>query len=144
MADIRHHYFSVAVRDLEAGMKRYDEFFGLKPVGEIFEQRWGFRGVMLGNDEGAILEMISPMRDDSALKRFMDMREGDAYPNGEGLYLVGMQVDDLEGTVQRIEAAGGKITREAESPNLAWLHPLSNGNVFVELIQKAEEQAADS
>ncbi|MGE0229918.1 MAG: VOC family protein, partial [Dehalococcoidia bacterium] len=138
--DIRFQYFSVAVRDLEEGMKRYEQFFGLKPVGEIMEQRWGFRGVMLGTDEGAILEMISPMQEDSALKRFMDMREGDAYPNGEGLYLVGMQVDDLAATVARIEGAGGKITREEESPNAAWVHPLSNGNVFVELLAKPEEQ----
>jgi hypothetical protein len=27
-----------------------------------------------------MLEMIEPMRDDSALKRFMDLRQGDAYP----------------------------------------------------------------
>jgi len=141
MGDIRFQYFSVAVRDLEEGMKRYEQFFGLKPVGEIMEQRWGFRGVMLGTDEGAILEMISPQREDSALKRFMDMREGDAYPNGEGLYLVGMQVDDLEGTVQRIQAAGGKVTREEESPTAAWVHPLSNGNVMVELLAKREEAA---
>ncbi len=121
------------------GIKRYEEFFGLKPVGEITEQRWGFRGVMLGTDDGAVLELISPQRDDSALKRFMDMREGDAYPAGEGLYLVGMQVDDLEGTVSRIEAAGGRITREAESENAAWVHPLSNGNVLVELLARPEE-----
>ncbi|MEZ4554507.1 MAG: VOC family protein [Dehalococcoidia bacterium] len=140
MGDIRFQYFSVAVRDLEEGMKRYEQFFGLKPVGEIMEQRWGFRGVMLGTDEGAILELISPMREDSALKRFMDMREGDAYPDGEGLYLVGMQVDDLAATVARIEAAGGKITREEESPNAAWVHPLSNGNVLVELLARPDEQ----
>ena len=140
MADIRFQYFSVAVRDLEAGIKRYEEFFGLKPVGEITEQRWGFRGVMLGTDDGAILELISPAREDSALKRFMDLREGDAYPNGEGLYLVGMQVADLEAAAARIEAAGGKITREAESANAVWVHPLSNGNVFVELLARPEEE----
>lgn len=139
MGDIRFQYFSVAVRNLEEGMKRYEEFFGLKPVGEITEQRWGFRGVMLGTDDGAVLELISPQRDDSALKRFMDMREGDAYPDGEGLYLVGMQVDDLEGMVSRIQAAGGTITREAESQNAAWVHPLSNGNVLVELLARPED-----
>jgi hypothetical protein len=139
VADIRFQYFSVAVRNLEEGMKRYEEYFGLKPVGEITEQRWGFRGVMLGTDEGAILEMIEPQREDSALKRFMDLRQGEAYPNGEGLYLVGMQVADLDGTVKRIEAAGGKVTREPESDTAAWVHPLSNGNVFVELLARPQE-----
>lgn len=142
MGDIRFQYFSVAVRNLEEGIERYGTYFGLKPMGEINEQRWGFRGVMMGTDEGSILELISPSRDDSALKRFMDMREGDAYPKGEGLYLVGLQVDDLAGTAGRIEAAGGRITREAESPNASWVHPLSNGNVLVELLAKPEESAA--
>ena len=31
---------------------------------------------MLGTDEGPMLEMIEPLRDDSALKRFMDLRQG--------------------------------------------------------------------
>jgi hypothetical protein len=50
-----------------------------------------------------------------------------------------MQVDDLEGTVKRIESAGGKVTREPESENAAWVHPLSNGNVLVELLQRPQE-----
>ena len=139
MADIRFQYFSVAVRDLEAGIERYGSYFGLKPVGEVLEQRWGFRGIMLGTDDGPVLELISPSDDSSALKRFMDMREGEAYPNGEGLYLVGLQVNDLQATTQRIEGAGGRITRESESPNAAWVHPLSNGNVLVELLARPEE-----
>lgn len=114
-------------------MDRYERFFGLKPVGEITEQRWGFRGVMMGVDDVAMLELVQPVNPDSALRRFMDMRQGDAYPEGEGLYLVGLQVADVAATAARIEAAGGRITREAESPNSAWVHPLSNGNVLVEL-----------
>lgn len=69
---------------------------------------------MLGTDEGPVLEMIEPVRDDSALQRFMDLRQGDAYPGGEGLYPVGMQVADLEAAVQRIEDAGERVTREPE------------------------------
>lgn len=120
-------------------MDRYERFFGLKPVGEITEQRWGFRGVMMGVDDVAMLELVQPVNPDSALRRFMDMRQGDAYPEGEGLYLVGLQVADVAATAARIEAAGGRITREAESPNSAWVHPLSNGNVLVELNALAAE-----
>ena len=140
MSNIRFQYFSVAVRDLDEGIKRYEKFFGMKPVGEVNTQRWGFRGVMLGTDEGAILELIAPTDEPSALKRFMDMRAGEAYPNGEGLYLVGMNVDDVEAMAAQIEAAGGKITREEESPGTAWVHPLSNGNVFVELLTRKTEE----
>jgi hypothetical protein len=60
---------------------------------------------MLGTDEGPRLEMIEPLRDDSALKRFMDLRQGNAYPGGEGACSwVGMQVADLEAAVKRKQA----------------------------------------
>ena len=136
-------YFSVAVRDLEAGIKRYEAMFGLKQTGEIFEQRWGFRGVMMGNDDGHILELVSPGESESALKRFMDMRSGEVYPDGEGLYLVGMEVDDIGEAVQRARDACATVTIEEESPNSAWVHPLSNGNVFVELNQVADDEEGD-
>ena len=35
---------SVAVRDLEAAIERFERFFGLKQTTGISEQRWGFRG----------------------------------------------------------------------------------------------------
>jgi hypothetical protein len=41
----------------------------------------------------------------------MALRQGDAYPGGERLYLVGMQVADLEAAVKRIEDAGERVTR---------------------------------
>ena len=139
----KFQYFSVAVRDLEAGIKRYEAMFGLKQTGEIFEQRWGFRGVMMGNDDGHILELVSPQREDSALQRFMDMRSGEVYPDGEGLYLVGMEVDDIGEAVERARGAGATVTIEEESPNSAWVHPLSNGNVFVELNQITDDAGDD-
>lgn len=139
----KFQYFSAAVRDLEAGIKRYEAMFGLKQTGEIFEQRWGFRGVMMGNDDGHILELVSPQREDSALQRFMDMRAGEVYPDGEGLYLVGMEVDDIGEAVERARGAGATVTLEEESPNSAWVHPLSNGNVFVELNQITDDEAED-
>ena len=137
---INFQYFSVAVRDLDAAIERYEKFFGLKQTGEVTEQRWGFRGCMMGTDDGHMLELVEPVSDTSALKRFMDMRSGEAYPGGEGLYLVGMQVDDIEAAVQRVESAGGTVTREEESPTSAWVHPLSNGNVFVELNQRGGDE----
>ena len=136
----KFQYFSVAVRDLEAGIKRYEEMFGLQQTGEIFEQRWGFRGVMMGTDDGHMLELVSPLREDSALMRFMNMRSGEVYPDGEGLYLIGMEVDDIGEAVERARGAGAAVTLEEESPNSAWVHPLSNGNVFVELNQIADDE----
>ncbi len=125
-------YFSVAVNDLEAAIKRYEQAFGLKQRTEIVDTRWGFRNCMIGTDEENLIELISPSREDSALARFMKMRDSDAYPGGEGLYLVGLRVDDVEAAKEMATGAGIRITTEEESPRSAWVHPASNGNVMFE------------
>lgn len=132
MAATRLQYCSVATNDIEAAIKRY-EALGMTQNTELNEQRWGFRACMMGIGDTNVVEIIEPAGDDSALSRFMKMREGDAYPGGEGLYLIGMRIDDLAQTIAGIEAAGGRVTREADSPTTVWVHPASNGNVMIEL-----------
>jgi hypothetical protein len=92
---------------------------------------------MLGIGDTNVIELISPSSPDSALARFMKMREGDAYPGGEGLYLVGFQVDDVKSTIASAEGVGARVTTEAESPRSAWVHPASNGNVMLEFNEAA-------
>ena len=129
----RLQYFSVATNDLEGAIERYEQSLGLKQTTEIREQRWGFRGCMMGIGDQNVIELISPVDEDSALSRFLKMREGDAYPGGEGLYLVSFRVDNLQEAVSRAEAAGLSVTRAPDSPNAAWVHPAGNGNVMIEL-----------
>jgi Glyoxalase/Bleomycin resistance protein/Dioxygenase superfamily len=130
-------YFSIAVNDIDAAVERYTKAFGLKKRTEVIDTRWGFRNCMIGNDEGNLIEVISPSSPDSALARFMKMREGPAYPGGEGVYLVGMRVDDTAGQIAMAKGAGLKVTTEAESPTSAWIHPATNGNVMLEFNQAA-------
>lgn len=129
----RLQYFSVATNDLEGAIKRYEESLGLKQTTEINEQRWGFRACMMGIGDQNVIELISPVDESSALSKFMKMREGDAYPGGEGLYLVSFRVDDIQEAVSQAESAGLSVTQAPESPNAAWVHPASNGNVMIEL-----------
>lgn len=131
----RLRYFSVAVADLEAAIKTYLDFFGLQQMTSIGETRWGFRATMLGDGQQAWIELVSPSptNPDSALARFMRERSNPLNPHGEGLYLVGFEVDDLETTVEQIRAAGGRVTTEPQTPSAAWVHPLSANYVLIEL-----------
>jgi catechol 2,3-dioxygenase-like lactoylglutathione lyase family enzyme len=131
------NYFSIAVNDLDEAIERYTKVFGLKQRGEVQETRWGFKNCMIGTDETSFIELIAPSDENSALARFMKMRAGPAYPGGEGIYLVGLRVDDVDEDRQRLEAAGLKMNTEPESPRLAWVHPATNGNVMLELGQPA-------
>ncbi len=131
-------YFSIAVTDLDEGMKKFENLFGLTAMTEPFEQRWGFKGVMLGNGEDRLIEMIQPSNPESALARFMKERAIPTNPNGEGLYLVSVEVDDINEVVKQIREAGGRVTQDENSPNTAWVHPTTSNFAFMELIQPSE------
>jgi len=126
-------YFSVAVTSLDEGIKLYQDMFGLKQMTPVRETRWGFRATMMGDGEKSLLEIIEPATPESALARFMKERSRPENPHGEGVYLVGVDVDDFEGTIEHIRDRGGKVAQEPESPDMAWVHPLSAKFAFIEL-----------
>lgn len=126
-------YFSVAVTDLEKAIKTYTEVLGLEQMTPVRETRWGFRNTMMGYGGQSFIELISPSDPSSALARFMKERAIPSNPNGEGIYLVGVEVEDLPKALEKAKAAGGRITQEADSPNAAWVHPTSTHFAFMEL-----------
>ena len=126
-------YFSVAFTDIEEGIKLYRDTFGLQQMRPIREERFGFRNTLMGNGEKYFVEIVEPLNPDSALARFMKGRSGPHNPNGEGVYIVGIEVDDLEAAVQNIRDKGGKVTLDTEDPDVAWVHPLTGRYTFIEL-----------
>ncbi len=137
MAILGIQYFSIAVNDIDAAVERYTKAFGFKKRTEVADTRWGFKNCMIGTEAENIIEVIAPSSADSALARFMKMREGPAYPGGEGIYLVGMRVDDTAAQIAMATGAGLKVNTEPESPTSAWIHPATNGNVMLEFNQAA-------
>jgi len=131
-------YFSVAVTNLEEGIKLYEDMFGLKQMRPIQEARWGFRNTMMGDGQTSFIEIIEPTDPNSALARFMKERSQAQNPNGEGVYILGVEVDDLEATVKNIRDKGGAVTQEPESPDVAWVHPLAMRYTFIELHRSSE------
>jgi len=129
-------YFSVAVTDLVEAIKQFQDLLGLQQMTPIQDTRWGFRNAMMGDGDEAWIELISPFDEKSALARHMRERSRPQNPNGEGIYLVGFEVDNLKEMVQRIRDQGGRVTQEAESPNTAWIHPLSTRYAFIELSER--------
>ena len=131
----RIRYFSIAVTDLDEAVAKYEKLFGLKLMTEPNVQRWGFKGVMIGNGEDRMVEVIQPTDPDSALSRFMKERAIPSNPNGEGIYLVSIEVDDIKETVKQIQEQGGRVTMDEQSSNTAWVHPTSSNFAFMEITQ---------
>ena len=133
----RIRYFSVAVTNLEEAIQRYVKLFGLQVITSPYENEFGFRAAILGNGNEAMIELIQPSDPDGALARFMKERAIPSNPNGEGIYLVGIAVDDINKAIQNIEEQGGRITQNEMSPNMAWVHPTSSNFAFMELAQES-------
>ncbi len=130
-------YFSVAVRDLEEAIGIYAGL-GMEQNSPVREARWGFRNTMMGHEGQNLVELIQVSDANSALGRFMKSRANSDNPEGEGIYLVSMEVDDLPATIERIQSAGGRVATDPESPNTAWVHPLSTRFAFLELSQRPQ------
>lgn len=126
-------YFSVAVTNLEEGIKLYQDMFGLKVMTPVSDTRWGFRNVMMGDGEQSFIEVIEPTNPNSSVARFMKERARSQNPNGEGVYIIGVDVDDLEGTVENIRDHGGTVNQDPDFPDMAWIHPLTTRFAFIEL-----------
>ena len=132
-------YFSIAVTNIDEGIKLYQDLFGLKQMTQVSEVRWGFRGVMMGDGQKSFLEIIQPTSPDSPLARFMKERSRPQNPHGEGPYLIGIDVDNLEATIKQIRECGGTVTQQVDSPDVAWVHPLTTRCAFIELLRHQEE-----
>jgi methylmalonyl-CoA epimerase len=114
---------SIVVKDLEAAIERYTTLFGLKVHKRGEFKEWGIINAILPLGNGHI-ELMQPTDPNKAAGRFLATR-------GEGVYLVGFEVKDIPGSVQKLKEKGVRITHPR--PDIAWVHPSEAHGVFVEL-----------
>ncbi|MBI4337772.1 MAG: VOC family protein [Chloroflexi bacterium] len=126
-------FFSVAVRSHSQAIEDYRKLLGVEVMRPITPSpQYGFKSVYLGNGKDAFIELLEPTDPKSPVARFLER-------HGEGVYLVGFQVDDLPAAVQHVRAAGGVVTglpegREADaSTKMVWVHPRSAHGAFIEM-----------
>lgn len=119
------------MRSIAESLPLYTDLLGLEADApfELSEQQ--VRGVLVraGDDQ---LELLEPMTADSPLGRVLARR-------GEGLLHICLEVDDVEGTLRRLEARGVKLVdaHAWRSPVglVAFVHPKAFHGVSVELRQ---------
>ena len=129
-------YNAVMVANLEEGVEIWSKMFGLEPLNKISTNQFGVTAQMLGVDGEAVIEVMTPANADTALARMMEERKNERNPLGEGLYMVCLEVDDVQSTLTNIEKMGGKVIREEGNDKVAWVHPLNLKMVLVELQEK--------
>ncbi|MDA0733714.1 MAG: methylmalonyl-CoA epimerase [Chloroflexi bacterium] len=124
-------HVGVAVKDIDAALKLFQDVFGTPPtrIEELADQ--GVRATLIQVGQTR-LELLEPLSDDSAVGRFIQRR-------GEGLHHLALNVDDISGKLQILDSLGMRLIdqepREGLSGTIAFVHPSSVFGVLTELVE---------
>jgi lactoylglutathione lyase len=113
-------YATIAVSDMEESIKFYTEVLGFEIDGQINPYP-GFNITFLRNEGDALIELIENVEE----------------PDKKGIFMVGMEVENMDSTVKELLSKGTKFTRGpidvGDGAKIAFLKD-PNG-VEIELIQ---------
>ncbi len=116
---------SVVVRDVEAAAKRFETLYGLKVYSRAESKEFGFKNAILPLGKGHI-ELMQPTDPAKAVGRYLEK-------HGEGVYLVGFDVEDVPGSVKKLRDKGADVAHPGPEAQFAWVHPKESHGVFVEM-----------
>jgi LAO/AO transport system kinase len=129
-ADVELDHLGIAVRDLEEGLRFYENLLGMRIGARETVEVEQVRVAMLPS---AYIELLEATDAESPIARFIEKR-------GPGLHHIALRVDDLTATVDRLKADGATLLNEPRAGTgghtYVFVHPKSAGGVLLELIQK--------
>jgi methylmalonyl-CoA/ethylmalonyl-CoA epimerase len=125
-------HIGIAVKDLQASIKFYENILGLKcyAIEEVKDQKVKTAFFKIGETKIELLESTEP---DSLIGKFVEKR-------GEGIHHIAFAVDDVSKTLKEMEIKGVQLIDKqprqgAEGMSIAFLHPKSTGSVLIELCE---------
>lgn len=125
---------AVAVNDIEASVKQFQDAFGFELEGEIHEQPGLNIKVAVLQAGGGRIELLSPLPGETILRKFLDTR-------GEGLYRLAFGVDDMDSAVSRLDEKGVRYMDLSEQAALdggkriVFTSPKASSGVMMELVE---------
>jgi len=126
----RLDHTAVAVHDLDEAIERYMRLFHLELVDRQVAPDGTVEAAFLRIGD-SMLELISPILNDSGVGRFLERR-------GEGLHHIAFAVDDISGALLSLEQDGVELIdrtpRAGVHGQIAFLRPQSMRGVLVELV----------
>lgn len=131
----RIDHIGVAVEDIDAALALYEQSFEMTLAHRETVESQGVEAVLLDVGEGHI-ELLAPLGPDTPVGKFLAR-------GGQGLHHVAYAVEDIDGALRRIAAAGIELI-DAEprtgirDSRVAFLHPRSTGGVLTEIVEPAE------
>lgn len=129
-------HIGLAVHDLDEAVAWYRDTFGMQLVHREDNEDQGVSEAMLAvsdGDEGAQIQLLAPLRPDSAIAAFLDR-------SGPGVQQVAYRVDDVVAAADELRAKGLRVLydeprRGTGGSLINFVHPKDAGGVLVELVQ---------
>jgi methylmalonyl-CoA epimerase len=128
----RIDHTGVAVDDLDAAIKLYEEVLGMPLVHRETVAEQGVEAVLLDVGDGHV-ELLSPLGEDTPVGKFLARK-------GPGLHHVAYAVADIDATLEKLTAGGTELIDERprtgiRGSRVAFLHPRSTGGVLTEIVE---------
>jgi methylmalonyl-CoA/ethylmalonyl-CoA epimerase len=125
-------HLGVAIKDLEPTKKLYGANLNLEHKGDevVASQKVQVSFFKVGESN---IELLLPTAPDSPVAKFLENK-------GEGFHHLALEVEDIDGAVQELKAAGVRLIDEtpregAHGTRVAFIHPKSTFGLLVELVQ---------
>lgn len=125
-------HIGIAVSNLEASIKYYEEVLGLScyAIEEVADQKVRTAFFKIGDTKIELLESTDP---EGPVGKFIEKR-------GEGVHHIAFAVNNLESCLNEAKEKGVKLIDEkprngAEGLSIAFLHPKSTGGVLTEFCE---------
>ena len=118
------------VRDMKEAEDLYRNALGMESCRSGELSQFGMINSILHAGDGTFVELLQPVGDDSAGKRFLERR-------GEAPYLLIFETKEFARLIDHLKGLGVRITGEREGPESksAFIHPSSTNGAFLEIIE---------
>jgi methylmalonyl-CoA/ethylmalonyl-CoA epimerase len=131
----RIDHVGIAVDDMDAALRLYENTFDMPLQHRETVEEQGVDAALLGVGEGHV-ELLSPLGPETPVGRHLEKR-------GPGLHHVAYAVQDIDGALEELRAAGLRLIDERartgiRNSRVAFLHPGAVGGVLTELVEPAE------
>ena len=126
----------VAVNNLDEAIKNYQRL-DFELVDRSSRETWGLEAAQFKTGENSMIELVSPVAEDKEVaqivRKFLDK-------NGEGVYMVAVNVADIDAVCKSLKEKGVRIAAEPQivpgfpKQKQMWVSPRSTNGVFLEFI----------
>jgi methylmalonyl-CoA/ethylmalonyl-CoA epimerase len=130
----RIDHIGVAVEDIDAAIELYRDGFEMELAHRETVESQGVEAVLLDVGDGHV-ELLAPLGSDTPVGKFIAK-------NGAGLHHVAYAVDDIDGALEKLAAAGLRLIDSEprvgiRGSRVAFLHPRSTDGVLTEIVEPA-------